>query len=175
MLGIINNEWNEVLLINVNLKDLTSLRNANHSSFAQGFSGHEDQGVCEFLAVKKNRVCDFVYIKVAEFSYHEYNSVFLNCLHENREVSLNIRRHLNLYAALEFLLVWSRVSDFHEMNLLSGLCCFLLTEAENTVFVSGGVGKWHIGEAPSVSFENLLLSLFNEEELHPSIDRSLIG
>ena len=54
MFSVIDDEWNEVLLINVNLKDLACLADTDQSCFAKGFSGYENQGVRKFLSVKKN-------------------------------------------------------------------------------------------------------------------------
>jgi hypothetical protein len=53
------------------------------------------------------------------------------------------------------------------VNLLRSFGSLLLAEAENRVLVPWGIREWHIGEATSETFEDLLLALLNEEKLHP--------
>ena len=45
MLGIIDDEWNEVLLINIDLKDLASFAHANKACLIQRLGGDKDEGI----------------------------------------------------------------------------------------------------------------------------------
>jgi len=111
---------------------------------------------------------NLVDVEVAELGDHEDYSVLLNCLHEDREVTLDIGWHLDVNWALELLITWGGTSNLHEVNLLNRVTSLLLAERENAIFV-GGVcgGYWDISEASSVPFENLLLLLLGVVKLHP--------
>jgi len=45
MLSIVDDEGNEVLLIDVDLKDLSSFADTDNTRVVQGFSSHKDQRV----------------------------------------------------------------------------------------------------------------------------------
>jgi hypothetical protein len=113
-------------------------------------------------------------VEIAEFGYHKDDSEFFNSLHKDREITLNIRGHLNINTSLELLLSRGGIANFHEVNLLCCLSRFFLTEAENVVFVSDSIGNWDISKTTSISLKDLLLALLSEVELHPSIDVTLV-
>lgn len=52
------------------------------------------------------------------------------------------------------------------MKFLSVFVGFLLTEAEQRVLVIIGVRDWHVGESSGETLKDLLLFLFNQEQLH---------
>jgi len=151
MFSVIDDEWNEVLLINVNLKDLACLADTDQTCLAKGFSGYENQGVRKFLSVKKNWIGYFINVEIAELCDNEDNSELLNCLHEDWEIALYIRRHLNVDASLELLTVRSWVSYLHEVNFLGSFSSLLFTEAENAILVTLNIRERHISEASCVS------------------------
>ena len=126
------------------------------------------------MSEDKNRVRDLVNVYVTKLGNDEHDSVLFDCLHENWEVTCHIRWDLNVNASLELLTVGSWVSDFHEVDLLGCLSCFLLTETENGVLVEIVLSDGQVGETTSVSLNELLLALLCEEELHVSIDVLLI-
>lgn len=74
--------------------------------------------------------------------------------------------HLKVCRSFDFLLARSRITDFHDVELLGAFSSFLLTEAEHIVLVISGICHRHVGEARSKTFEDLLLSLLCEEKLH---------
>lgn len=52
------------------------------------------------------------------------------------------------------------------MKFLSVLVGLLLAEAEEGVLVIVSISDWHVGESSGKTFKNLLLFLFNQEQLH---------
>ena len=52
------------------------------------------------------------------------------------------------------------------MKFLSVFIGFLLTEAEQRILVIIGVRDWHVSESCGETLKNLLLFLFNQEQLH---------
>lgn len=72
------------------------------------------------------------------------------------------------------MLARSRVSDLHDVELLSCLTGLLFTEAEDVVLVVSGIGHWHVGKASGETLEDLLLSFLGEEKLHVAAN-GLIG
>jgi len=52
------------------------------------------------------------------------------------------------------------------MKFLSVFVGFLLTETEQRVLVIIGVRDWHVCESSGETFKDLLLFLFNQEQLH---------
>jgi hypothetical protein len=93
-------------------------------------------------------------------------------LHEDGEVTLYIRGHLNVDSALELLSIGGRVANLHEVNALSSLGSLFLAEGEDVVFVA--ILKWYVGKAAGVAFKYLLLTFLKEEELHPGVDCALV-
>lgn len=126
------------------------------------------------MSIKKNGVRNFINVKVAKLSNNKYNSIFFNRLHEDWEITLNIRWHLDINASFEFLWIRSWISDLHKVNFLNVVSSLFLTEAENTILVWGIISNRDINEASSVSFNQLLLTLLCEVQLHLSIDSSLV-
>jgi len=60
-------------------------------------------------------------------------------------------------------LAWCWGANFHDVELLSVLVRLLLAEAEQGVLVVASVSDWHISEGGCKAFEDLLLSLLNQE------------
>ena len=60
------------------------------------------------------------------------------------------------------------------MKFLSVFVGFLFTEAEQGVLVIIGVSHWHVSESGGKTLKNLLLFLFNQEQLHVATD-SIVG
>ena len=87
------------------------------------------------MAVNQDGILNLVDVEVAELGDNEDHSVLLNSLHKDREVTLDIRWHLDVNRALELLITWGGTSDLHEMNLLNGIASLLLAERENAIFV----------------------------------------
>ena len=81
MFSVVNNERDEVLLINKNLKDLTCFVNTDSSIIIGRLCGNKDKSISNSLSVEKNRVGDFINVKITEFGNNEYHSVFINRLH----------------------------------------------------------------------------------------------
>jgi hypothetical protein len=52
------------------------------------------------------------------------------------------------------------------MKFLSVFISFLLTEAEQRVLIIIGIRDWHVSESCGETLKNLLLFLFNQEQLH---------
>jgi len=121
---------------------LTGFVNANNTIITKGLSGNKDKSICDSLSVKKDRVSNFINVNVAKLGYYKYNSILLDGLHKDRKISLNIRWHLYFNTTSEFLLIGSRVPDFHEVTSLDSLGSFLFTEAEKVVFVRIVVSDW---------------------------------
>jgi len=174
MLSMLNNIRNEVLLINKNLKNLTSFVDADSSVITEWLGCNEDQSISDSLSVEENWVRYFIDVKPSKLCDNKDYSIFLNWLHQDWEVALNIGWHLDLNASLEFLRVGSWVSNFHKVDLLRCLSSFLFTETEYTILVWCVFGNWNVNEATSISFNKLLLSFFCEEELHVCVNTSLV-
>jgi len=56
------------------------------------------------------------------------------------------------------------------VELLGILVGLLLAEAEQGVLVVASISDWHVSESGSKTFEDLLLSLLNQKELHVAAD-----
>ena len=151
MFSVVNDVRDEVLFIDINLQDLASLAHTHNTLFIKWFSGYENEWICQLLAVKKNWILNLVDVEVAELGDNKDDSELFNSLHKDREITLNIRGHLNVNTSLELLLARGRVADFHKVNLLGWLSRFFLTEAEDVVFVSDSIRNWDISKTTSIS------------------------
>jgi hypothetical protein len=89
-------------------------------------------------------------------------------LHKHWEVTWLL--HLEIGRSLNFLLTWSRIANFHDVEFLGLFSSLLFTEAEDVVFVVSSICDRHVGETSCKTFKNLLLSLLGEEQLHVAAD-----
>jgi len=99
------------------------------------------------------------------------NTVFWAVLHQYWEISILL--NLDISSPLDLLLTRCRVTNLHDMQFLCGLACFLLTETEQGVLVTGCISDWHISECGSESLQNLLLSFVNKEQLHVTANSAI--
>lgn len=75
---------------------------------------------------------DFIDVDIAKLGDDKDNTILLDGLHQDREVTLDIRWHLDINTSLELLtLTGGGVTDLHEVNLLTRFSSFLLAEAED--------------------------------------------
>jgi hypothetical protein len=162
----------KIVLFDVDRVDLSSAVDHDHAVSLFVSSSDEAELVCYLLSVEERGGGDLVHVKEAHLCDNEDDTVLWAVLHQHREVSCLL--HLEISRSLHFLLSWSRVADFHDVELLSCLTSLLFTEAEDVVLVVGGVGHWHVGEASGETLEDLLLSFLGQEKLHVAAD-GLIG
>jgi len=171
----VHHKFNQVILLNVDGKDLTGFADADHAVSCRVAYGNEYQLVGDSLSVDQRAFVSFKHEQVSHFGNHEDQSKFRSCLHQNWEVAWSILSHLDVYCNFEFSIAWCGCADFHNMQTMDLFGSFLFTKAEDTVLVGRvGVGKWEICETSGITLDRLVLHLFDVVELHPCIDSPLV-
>lgn len=165
---------NKGAIVHIDTQHLPCFVNANHSICVGVTSCYEDQGVCYALPVESCTIGDLKHIQISKLSNEKDHSIPIHSLHEHWEVSLHIRRHVQLWHLLELLLAWSRVAYLHKVNTLLGFCGLFLSKYKQVVLESRIVSNSHITEVPSESFQHLLLSLLYHVQLHVSVYHLLL-
>ena len=120
--------WNEVVLLDVDREDLSSSVDDDHTISVGVSCGHEAELVSDSLSEEKSGSGDLVHVEESHLGDDEEDSVLGAVLHEHWEVTILL--HLEIGRALDLLLAWSWISNFHDMKFLRVFTGFLLTEAE---------------------------------------------